>query len=322
MNMGEACPVCASPLRTFERCSGGRDAFRYSCPQCGNFILSGTLAASLPGILDGEPDASPKISHAIRTMQQVNEGAELHTNTVTEILKRPLPSPREQADLLIRWLAQNAPAPGESVEVEAATHSAVIGAKTEDGFFLVLRHLVDEGLVLAEWEQAMGTPDRVHAMLSFKGWDYFESLRRGGATYRRAFMAMEYGDPELDKVVDAVFRPAVGQAGFELFRLDDEPRAGLIDDQLRVEIQNADFLIADLSHDNHGAYWEAGYAEGLGKPVIYTCEAQKFEEKKTHFDTNHHLTIVWDKGDPEEAGQRLKATIRATLPELAKQEDA
>ena len=65
-------------------------------------------------------------------------------------------------------------------------------------------------------------------------------------------------------------------AGFDLFKSDDEPRAGLIDDQLRVDIQSSDFLIADLTHDNLGAYWEAGYAEGLGKPVIYTCEQENF----------------------------------------------
>ncbi|MBI5115192.1 nucleoside 2-deoxyribosyltransferase [Candidatus Poribacteria bacterium] len=134
-------------------------------------------------------------------------------------------------------------------------------------------------------------------------------------------MAMKFGDATLDKVLDQVFRPCVKQTGFELFRLDDVPRAGLIDDRLRVEIQACDFLIADLTHDNLGAYWEAGYAEGLGKPVIYTCEEKTFEQEKTHFDTNHHLTIVWDENSPGAAGEGLKATIRATLPHLAKQKD-
>ncbi|RLB07287.1 MAG: hypothetical protein DRG59_06600 [Deltaproteobacteria bacterium] len=157
--------------------------------------------------------------------------------------------------------------------------------------------------------------------LSFKGWDHYENLRLGKTSYRKAFMATKFGDEVLDNVVEKVFKPCVKQAGFELFRLDDEPRAGLIDDQLRVAIQNSDFLIADLTHDNLGSYWEAGYAEGLRKPVIYTCEKEKFEKEKTHFDTNHHLTIIWDKNNPDTAGERLKATIRATLPHLAVQEN-
>ena len=157
--------------------------------------------------------------------------------------------------------------------------------------------------------------------LTFEGWNYYETLRQGSPTYRKAFMAMKFGDAELNDVLEKVFKPSVKMAGFDLIKLDDEPRAGLIDDRLRVEIQSSDFLIADLTHENNGAYWEAGYAEGLGKPVIYTCEKEKFNSQKTHFDTNHHLTVLWDKNAPEQAGDLLKATIRATLPQLAKLED-
>ena len=139
-----------------------------------------------------------------------------------------------------------------------------------------------------------------------------------------SFMAMKFGDAVLDTLVDAHLRPAVAMTGFKLKRLDDEPRAGLIDDRLRVEIRACRFLIADLSHANKGAYWEAGYAEGLGKPVIYTCDKTVFEDPKNpdkpHFDTNHHLTIVWDREKPQEAAENLKATIRATFPD-ARQQD-
>jgi len=104
-------------------------------------------------------------------------------------------------------------------------------------------------------------------------------------------------------------------------RLDDIPKAGLIDDRLRNEIRTSRFLISDLTHENAGTYWEAGYAEGLGKPVIYTCEESKFESQKTHFDTNHHLTVIWNKDHPKEVVEKLKATIRATLPDEAKLTD-
>jgi nucleoside 2-deoxyribosyltransferase len=60
------------------------------------------------------------------------------------------------------------------------------------------------------------------------------------------------------------------------------------------EIRMCRFLIADLTCGNQGAYWEAGYAEGLGKPVIYTCNKSYFDKEGTHFDTNHHQTVLWD----------------------------
>jgi len=61
-------------------------------------------------------------------------------------------------------------------------------------------------------------------------------------------------------------------------------------------------------------YWEAGIAEGLGKPVIYTCEKEAWKEKGTHFDTSHYHTVIWDKDNPGKAAEEIKATIRATLP--------
>ncbi len=135
---------------------------------------------------------------------------------------------------------------------------------------------------------------------------------------------MEYQDPELDRVVDDHFLPAVSLAGFTLRRLDDQPRAGLIDDRLRVEIKACRFLIADLSHGNRGAHWEAGYAEGLSQPVIYTCRDDVFNdpnhEHHPHFDTNHHLTVIWDPANIEDACRRLKETIRATMPDAQRQD--
>lgn len=254
-------------------------------------------------------------------MQSNNEMPRLNTYTVDEILKRPLPTPSEQADLLIRWIAENVDGPGETVEVNPLEHSAIIGSKTKDGFLFVLRHLANAKLVPGDPTAIMKHDHRTDVTLSFKGWEHYGSLKVGQETHRKAFMAMKFGDLDLDKIVDEVFREAVQQTGFELFRLDDSPRAGLIDDRLRVEIQSSDFVISDLTHDNLGAYWEAGYAEGLGKPVIYTCEATKFDRERTHFDTNHHLTVIWEKDAPNDTAEKLKATIRATLPDLARQQD-
>ena len=83
---------------------------------------------------------------------------------------------------------------------------------------------------------------------------------------------------------------------------------------MRVAIRNSRFVISDLSHGNHGAYWESGFAEGLGKPVIYTCREDVWNDAKTHFDTNHLVTIVWNPEDLAKAAMDLTATVRATLP--------
>ena len=149
-------------------------------------------------------------------------------------------------------------------------------------------------------------------MRSFTGWEQYFRIQRGAIDSRRAFMAMPYGDTELDALVKDVFRPAVAQTGFDLIRLDELPRAGLIDDRLRVEIRGCRFLLADLPHGNNGAYWEAGYAEGLGKPVIYTCEKAVFDAEQSHFDT---ITILpWCGSVTIWATPRRSSRIRFVRP--------
>ena len=319
--MSITCPICDSPATRRERDPTGRDAVLVDCPHCGAFAISSSLEATLPNLRSEDRDATPKLSHALRRAEASSSRPLFTTYTTEALLKQPLPRPTEQADLLVRWLAEHVPGPGETLWIEHSTHGAIIGARSPAGFELVLDHLFESGLLTGNQSKTISGGDRAYATLTFTGWDYYESLRRGGRVYRMAFMAMKFGDTLLDQVLESVFKPSALRAGFDLFKLTDKPKAGLIDNRMRVEIQSSDFVVADLSHDNLGAYWEAGYAEGLGKPVIFTCEKSKFEQARTHFDTNHHLTILWDATSPSNCSQELVATIRATLPHLANMSD-
>ena len=169
-NMLDPCPVCNSDLK--EKLPGADTTF-FSCPLCGKFVLARKLISFLPNILKDNKDASPKISYAIRTMQAINKNIELNRytalnyDTVKEIVKRPLPTSREQADIFIRWLAENIGGPGETVWVEPASHRSIIGAKSEEGFSLILRYLFDANLVEGNLSEAMNAPGRAHVTLSF-----------------------------------------------------------------------------------------------------------------------------------------------------------
>lgn len=128
---------------------------------------------------------------------------------------------------------------------------------------------------------------------------------------------MQYGEAELDAVVKVYFVPEAGKTGFDLRRPDQVQAAGLIDDKMRVQILTSRFMVCDLTHGNKGAYWEAGFAEGPGRPVIYTCRRDVFEhrthEHHPHFDINHWVTVIWDPAEAASAARKLKYTIRATL---------
>ncbi|HVB80116.1 MAG TPA: hypothetical protein VNE82_09280 [Candidatus Binataceae bacterium] len=154
--------------------------------------------------------------------------------------------------------------------------------------------------------------------LTFTGWERSDDLQRDRTESRHAFMAMAFNQPELEGVFTRCFRPAAKDAGFDLRRLTDGQGAGLIDAQLRVRIRSAKFLVADLSTANRGAYWEAGFAEGLGRPVIYVCEKAVWSHpdhaQRPHFDTNHLNTVRWSHSDLPRARQQLADMIRDTFP--------
>lgn len=322
--MANQCPVCKSDLipdnGQYPPKTGDRSYF--DCSRCGNYFIPRSLQVGLAQILDGNVEKISILSYSIRKMQRNDEIPYVDSYLIEQLLQNPPPTLTEQINNYILWLGGRT-TPGTSEVVKTSTQLSVMGALTAEGFGLVIKRLMAKGLI--ENNIQLDINGRVmlgKATLTFDGWDYLDKLNRGSVISRKAFMAMKFGDANLDMMFGKYLKPAVSVTGFELYRLDEVPRAGLIDDRLRVEIRTSRFLISDLTHENAGAYWEAGYAEGLGKPVIYTCEKIKFDKDKTHFDTNHHLTVVWDKDYPELAVEQLKAIIRATLPDEAKLTDA
>lgn len=309
-----ACPICRMNLMGEPRSSSG--SVEYQCHNCGVFRLSSTAVA----IVDKAgyaPMERARLSYGLRRMG----GGNLLTSQLLESILKDiqLPDASSLQDNLLLHMESELAGPGESIELWAPAMRAWLGALSSAGARWVIDQALKTELIEGLAVRPLGGDEEfrlLSATLTIKGWHRVEELRRSAVGSRKGFMAMKFGDAELDAVFRNHFRPAVGLTGFELMRLDDEPRAGLIDDRLRLEIRTSRFMVADLSHANAGAYWEAGFAEGLGRPVIYTCRKDVFDDPKTkpHFDTNHYLTVVWDPADPAAAADQLKTVIRVTLP--------
>ena len=231
-----------------------------------------------------------------------------------------LPKPAVQANNLLLWLGNSLTGSDETIVIPCESIQAIIGSHRVEGVYYIANHLQNRKLISFDRTDKSKSAPPLEFQMAFDGWREFEELKQESSESRTVFMAMKYGDEELNKMIDTVFRPAVKSTGFDLLVLTDVPKAGLIDDRMRVEIRKSRFLIADITHNNLGAYWEAGFAEGLGKPVIYTCKKEVFAAGASHFDTNHHLTVMWHS-DLEVVARDLKATIRATLPAEARLND-
>lgn len=264
------------------------------------------------------------IAHRIRISAENNSPPSFDESLIKKLFEGPPPKITEQAANFIRLLGKSIPELGKFEVIKFLDTAAIIGVSSAHGFRQIYRELKGVGYIESNHSneiQLSSNWPAVGCTLTFKGWHHLEQLKQGKHSHGKAFMAMKFNVPNLDMMLKLHFKPAALKAGFLLETLADRPQMGLIDNRMRVEIQASDFLIADLSHSNNGAYWEAGYAEGLAKPVLYTCEKKKSRTVKRHFDVNHHLTIFWEEDKPEAARQQITESIRLTLPHLAKMTD-
>jgi nucleoside 2-deoxyribosyltransferase len=316
------CVVCGNPDASGQ--SGVGDFMKFKCPRCGTFALTNSAIATLPSRFRELPIRRAIMSHTLRRMQRHANNEQRHifdSQELDTLWKGRLPTPQEQAEYFILWIGDSQSTPFEWVEATPTEIAATVGAALAPAGDSQAWSWLHSQLGPKNLYRIKPLSGKDKIQLTLLGWEKYENLKRSKIESRLAFMALKFGQTDLDPVVENCFRPAVARTGFELRLLTDDQPAGLIDDQLRAAILAARFVISDLTHGSPGAYWEAGYAEGLGMPVIYTCEKTAWEEKKTHFDTNHLVTVIWDPSDLEKAGNLLTATIRATLRGDAKQTD-
>ena len=229
-------------------------------------------------------------------------------------------SPAAQARNLIRYIGDQVLTSGKPIS-RLPKISTEIGAPSEEFLEQLVEELCEHGIIKITKSDAW--PSNLtrfaNVNLTLDGWEQYRAEKHEEATENYGFLAMQFDESDLEDFVREVVKPTVKKnIGYELLDMRDVGKAGIIDNIMRVQIRDAKFVIADLTHDNNGAYWEAGYAEGLGRPVIYICEKEKFEsDDGTHFDTNHCTTVFWSKDRDNDEGfrQELTATLRRSLGE-------
>ncbi len=194
------------------------------------------------------------------------------------------------------------------IGLDENTGTYVLWLKDHDGVFLnppgsYIRG--DEWATLSEAKK--NAPHSASARLAHLVW--IKSM-----PHRYGFLAMQFDTPETEKLASEHIKPVISRTlGYEVYDLRNVAKAGIIDEIMRTTIASSKFVIADLTYDNNGAYWEAGFAEGIGLPVIYICEREKFERTKTHFDTNHLTTVLWSMNDTDQFEIELAETLRRSL---------
>lgn len=141
--------------------------------------------------------------------------------------------------------------------------------------------------------------------LTPEGYARVDELQKHTETGVNVLVAMKFGDETIP--LREAIRQGISNAGYNAVFIDEVQHNNLITPELLSHIRDSRFVVVDLTHQNNGAYFEEGYAMGLGKPVIQLCK----EGTKLHFDIAQINTIMWkDEADiTERLTNRIKATI-------------
>lgn len=323
--MSDNCTFCDTSINqnTFFRFAN-KSTSHYECDRCGKYSVNDLVFNQID--FNKVPNSKAILSYWIQTNQNKENPPYITTELVKNILTDiKLPDVGEQVHNLILYLGNTSNYPGEILDITLNNIIAKVGSKDKESLLFIFDYIIQNNLVeIQKFGKDSLRNKNVSIFkcnLSVTGWGKFEEFNKPSLSGKIVFMAMKYDNVELEEVYSENIKDAVKQTGFDIQLLKNVLRAGSIDDQIRIQIRSAKFLIADLTDDNNGAYWEAGFAEGLNKPVIYLCEKNKFNKFKTHFDTNHLTTVLWKRETIKEDMENLKAIIRNTFPVEAILED-
>jgi hypothetical protein len=153
--------------------------------------------------------------------------------------------------------------------------------------------------------------------LTPKGWERVDELQRHSPQGTAAFVAMWFDEKHRPAFDDGI-GPALDACGYQgPYRVDQkehEARYGSkdyndkIDDRIIAEIRRASLVIVDITGGRKTVYFEAGFALGLGTPVIWTSKEDTFADDVC-FDTQQFGHIQWKT--PEDLRVKLVERIEA-----------
>jgi hypothetical protein len=281
------------------------------CGVCGKFRLDTSAQSVLEFLRDEGDERLHKVSYILRTLSEKATGKRDNSlfpvysqDDFEEMLDLPQPPIQEKLNALLKHLSRLSAFPGDRQEFDGANDYSVLCAKnaTEANFYM--NSLLDQGL-LADRPQL--TQFGTTFSLSANGWIELDRLARSGSDSSNAFVAMWF-NPSRKAFFEAMSR-AINDAGYFPIRVDLVEHINRIDDEIISQIRQSRVLVADLTGQRNGVYFEAGFMLGLGRPVIWACENNDLQN--VHFDTRQFNTI--DYADADDLRIRLQFRIEAIL---------
>jgi len=129
------------------------------------------------------------------------------------------------------------------------------------------------------------------------------------------FVAMMFSE-ETVSTYEEVYKPVIQSLNFTAMRIDEKQFNGSIIGEITAEITDSIALIADLTGNRGGVYYEAGIARGLqlcNHPIklILTCRRDFFDNERVHFDVSGDNIVLYENND--DLKNKLSMRLQAVL---------
>lgn len=275
------------------------DNHRVECRICGAYAIT------IEALMEVETGEFVTLRHLLSGQARLANlrGEELQVTTkngrdIAESARVPA-SPMEAMDQTLFVMKHKTKSVGDWVQLGADDYPYILAQKNSE-FTYVLNALVKEGLA-----ENTGSGNYRPTLA---GWRRLEDLGVDRLDSQKAFVAMWF-NPDMRESWEKGIKPALVDTGYSPIRVDVLEHNNKIDDLIIDEIRQSSLLVADFTGHRGGVYFEAGFAMGLGIPVIWTC--REGHEKCLHFDTRQYNHIIWS--GPDDLRMRLTSRIGATV---------
>jgi len=311
MSIFEHCPICHQAAQYIEPKRDDKTVIaEIICPICGSYSMSLSL---------GRGSDLPKYDKILLAglIREANEYGNNEPVLIQEediknliISGHPPKTKHDKIDKVLYYLSYLSE-PGQVIDLGSilTIHQIISFCRDIDELHYYLNYLGENGLIEYTFSDTEQGAVPLLAKLKISGWSKIEELQNQKHT-NQAFVAMSF-DPSLKSLWENAIYKAVKNAGFEPYKIDENEHNEKICDLIMIEVKKSRFVIADITMHKKGVYFEAGYAIGLGIPVIWLCKDDKNEIENMHFDTRQYNHILWK--DEEDLKVRLENRIKATI---------
>ena len=145
----------------------------------------------------------------------------------------------------------------------------------------------------------------------------------------KCFVASAFERQDVDDIYDRCVLPTLRALSITPYRVDRVEHNEDIDDKIIELLGESDFVIADLTYARPSVHFEAGYAAGQDKPIVYISRSDHLKARdsdpdgllRVHFDLQMKNIIPWSEPTVDFT-KRLEKRLRHVLKPLFRRDAA